>query len=175
MIPNDQELDIEIQQLQELGWGNGGFFTFFTIPNENNAEPFHVMRDFLLDEERIKKNFIASFPVSEKIERIKKDMEQFKLLVLDDWEQTTREKLVEWMNFKNTYSPANIDENAMEEGMAKFLKNLKLYLLENKLATSYLIDELFDDYNTPWGDQMSSNLVYEVKDKIHVLHFGWSS
>jgi len=170
------QLDLMLQQLQNLSYNNGGSFKFFTINNAEGFEPFHAIRNFLGNEFEFKMRYHPDFkPPADKFERLQKDVENLRLLILDDWEITTAEKLDWWLNFKGPFKELIVDEMKLKETTLQFLKTLKEYLLENKLVTSYMIDEHFDDYNTPWGDQMSCDIVYEVKDKIHILHFGWSS
>jgi hypothetical protein len=171
MARTSEELDIQLNELQNESWNNGGYFRFLTIKNEERNQPVQVLKNYVA--------LPSGETVNEGSLRIQEGMKNLRLLIIDDWEKTTREKLVAWFQYQGPCPPDSVDAEKLENLLVKFMSDLKNYLIENNLQTTYLVGEhgeygLYGSY-LPWGDHMNCDIIFEIDRKIHILHLGFSS
>ncbi|MFL5730085.1 MAG: hypothetical protein ACJ75J_11420 [Cytophagaceae bacterium] len=165
----DSEIDAKLEALNTISYNNGGSFCFFRIENEANA----------LAEERIKSYLLTPDPRigldQRRLSRISQGLEKFLLEKIEDWKEEVKSALDHWLYFKNPYSPPLLDEEKLRHERIEFEDNFREFVAKNSLIRAYRISEKFNSYDTPWGDQMNTDLVFEFDKRIYIFHMGWSS
>jgi hypothetical protein len=110
-----------------------------------------------------------------RLNRITEELEKFALEKVEDWKEEVKSVLDHWLYFKNPYSPPVVDEEQLRHMRVEFEDNFREFVTENALVQAYRIPERFNSYDTPWGDQLSADLVFVFDRRIYIFHLGWSS
>lgn len=148
-----------------------GYFQCWEIDNSDNEDHSECIQKYLREQYSL-----GNTPhLIERRQRALNDLQKFSLHPIDNYEKLIQEKTTEWLNFSNPYAPTDVNSDEIDHLKQTVLNEVFKYLKLLKIENAYFIDESFDDYYTPWGDQMSFDIVCCSKTKIFIYHSGWSS
>jgi hypothetical protein len=98
-----------------------------------------------------------------------------KLIEIIDWEKYLNERIDYWSEFE-LISKEEMKLDLYEYNKQEFIQYLtqELYKESDNLKCFRLDDSTFDTYEL-WWHQIQEDLVFDIKNSLIVLNFGWSS
>ena len=141
----------------------GGTNQFFSIEKDKQKSLTENILRFINNN----KDYYLQFGNEEKF---KSDLEKIELKQIDSWEENFQKLIENWTCDKILSEKFGKNGYYLSEYLIRFLladffknKNVKLY-------------KMLPDWSTwHWGDQMSDEFIFEIDDKIYIMHFGESS
>lgn len=168
-------IDDLLDELTNLGYG---IFRFWEIENPKSISTEKRILEYLNDYDRyifLRGPFSSEEQRDIRFKKIQLELKNLKLHRVSDWKQLLISKTDSWLKFRGPYSPKEYDYEKIEAVKNKVLNQVFEFLEINQVVEGYYIDEKFVDYDTPWGDQMSFNIVLSSQGMIYIYHCGWSS
>lgn len=172
------ELEIQLQELQQTGLNTGGIWRVVEVLKNGKTALESLknkIREFELYDN--KEKYINYFKQEYNFEQY--NTNNLELIKQNNWEIFFKDRIIHWSEFElisKEENMAKFDQEQFDNTNKRFNKNLDLYLTKNKLENVYKINEdKFDTFKTEWGDQISEDIIFELKSRILIIHFGWSS
>lgn len=140
----------------------GGFNMFFRIPKDKSKTLFENIQNYII----LNKSWYKKYSENE----FKNLLESIQLVEITDWNDKFESIISDWtcdidlakINGKNGYF--------LSEYLINFM--LKNFFKEQKVTLFKMLPE---SEFWHWGDQISSEFIFETKNDIYIMHFGESS
>ena len=166
---DENGLDKILEEIQDNSLNSGGYFQSYVITKDNNSDDcLTTLKKELQQIERYNN------PSSDGQYFESRDLNSINLKEIDNWELELKKEIKHWTNFelidKTTIERYNQEKIDIAEN--KLIKVLKS--VENEFNL-YINNGNFDTDFAIWGDHITKDLFFELKSRILIIHFGWSS
>ncbi|WP_435262055.1 hypothetical protein [Tenacibaculum sp. nBUS_03] len=169
-----EKINSYLNEMQEESPNCGGQYYFTKVNLPNGKSLVNRLKTYLLNIEAYKTPFVMIGDKQKIVEERK--IENLKLLSIPDFKNLIEDKLKYWREHRTSldcreeltefYYPK---EELFKTSIFEFLSNmsdLNTYKLEG--IDTYFAHEI-------GGDMVGDDILFESKNEIYALHFGWSS
>ncbi len=140
----------------------GGTNNFFRIQKNSSKTLTENVKDYLIES----KSWYVKFEGENRFNELLKEI---KLEEISNWTKKFESEISNWTCDKELEKINGKNGYYLSEYLINFM--LKSFFKEQKVKLYRMLPE----WHWHWGDQMSSEFIFETENNIYIMHFGESS